>query len=205
MPGDEGERPQLTVGSLLGVPLGTAGSPAGDVETGAETAAASPTVPPERVAPGRPLTAEERPWSVAEGVLRERRDGPHFLPDGLEALTYENVFGQSIEQVWFDGKLVYALDLGAVDIEAERVKVAQEYQIVYAVDLDDAGHPTAEPETVPGQLNIYDSVPGMEKYSPIWQFNYVVVPPDYQTNTLRSENDCLRSGYPIQRSRVFEN
>jgi hypothetical protein len=205
MSGDEGERPQLTVGSLLGVPLGTPGSPAGGAEIGAETAAASPTVPPERAAPGQPLTAEERPWSVAEGVLRERGEGPQFLPDGLEALTYENVFGQSIEQVWFDGKLVYALDLGAVDVEAERVKVAQEYQIVYAVALDDAGHPTAEPETVPGQLNIYDSVPGMEKYSPIWQFNYVVVPADYQTNTLRSENDCLRSGYPVQRSRVFEN
>ena len=61
------------------------------------------------------------------------------------------------------------------------------------------------PERVPGQLNIYDSIPGMAKYSPIWQFNYVVVPRDYVPNTLRSEADCLRSGYPILRSNVFEN
>jgi hypothetical protein len=48
-------------------------------------------------------------------------------------------------------------------------------------------------------------VPGMEKYSPLWQFNYVVVPRDYEPNTLRSEDDCLNSGYPIHRSTVVEN
>ena len=42
-------------------------------------------------------------------------------------------------------------------------------------------------------------------YSPIWQFNYMAVPRDYHSNTLRSEGDCLASGYPIQRSQVFEN
>jgi hypothetical protein len=62
-----------------------------------------------------------------------------------------------------------------------------------------------EPDRVLGQLNIYDSIPGMKKYSPIWQFNYVIVPRDYVPNTLRSERDCLRSGYEIKRSRVFEN
>jgi hypothetical protein len=45
----------------------------------------------------------------------------------------------------------------------------------------------------------------MKKYSPIWQFNYVIVPRDYTANTLRSERDCLRSGYEIVRSMVFEN
>jgi len=45
----------------------------------------------------------------------------------------------------------------------------------------------------------------MRKYSPIWQFNYVIVPRDYVANTLRSERDCLRSGYKIRRSLVFEN
>jgi len=48
-------------------------------------------------------------------------------------------------------------------------------------------------------------VPGMRTYSPIWQFNYVIVPKDYVANTLRSENDCLRSGFEIRRSQVFEN
>jgi hypothetical protein len=45
----------------------------------------------------------------------------------------------------------------------------------------------------------------MRKYSPIWQFNYVIVPRGYEANTLRSERDCLRSGYDIVRSMVFEN
>ncbi len=61
------------------------------------------------------------------------------------------------------------------------------------------------PERVEDQYNIYDSVPGMEKYSPLWQFNYVVVPQDYEPNTLRSEEDCLSSGYPIQKSTIVEN
>ncbi len=45
----------------------------------------------------------------------------------------------------------------------------------------------------------------MDTYSPLWQFNYVVVPRDYEPNTLRSEADCLNSGYPILKSTVVEN
>lgn len=151
------------------------------------------------------LTTEEGPATVADGELKPARSGAAFRSDGVEALTYDNPFGVSIEQVWFDRKVVYAADAGEVDIDPSRVKVAQEYQIVYNVQLDENGKLKEEPERVPGQLNIYDSVPGMEKYSPIWQFNYVVVPRDYQPNGLRSEGDCLTSGYTIYRSQVFEN
>jgi len=78
---------------------------------------------------------------------------------------------------------------------------------VYAVKLTSKGKLVrgAEPQRVPGQFNIYDSVPGMKKYSPIWRFNYVIVPRGYVANTLRSERDCLRSGYEIRKSTVFEN
>ena len=120
-------------------------------------------------------------------------------------LDYNNPFGQTLERVWFDGKIVYATELGELDIDPSLVKVAQEYQIVYGVELDERGKPTSKPERVPGQYNIYDSVPGMEKYSPLWLFNYVVVPRDYVPNTLRSEADCLRSGYPIFKNTVIEN
>ena len=92
-----------------------------------------------------------------------------------------------------------------MDLDPSRIKVAQEYQVVYDVQLDAQGKLVGEPERVPGQFNIYDSIPGMDKYSPIWQFNYVVVLRDYRPNTLRSEANCLNSGYPIQRSNVFEN
>jgi hypothetical protein len=199
MPGADNDRPRLTVGSLLGVPLGataSGGPPARAASARATPAPATPT-----------LTTEERPWTVRGGDLGgQRRPTPApFRPDGVEALTYDNAFGQAIEQVWFDGKVVYALDLGEVDVDPERVAVAQEYQPVYAVELDEGGKLKGEPERVPGQLNIYDTVPGMDRYSPIWQFNYVIVPRDYEANRLRSERDCLASGHPIRRSHVFEN
>jgi hypothetical protein len=58
---------------------------------------------------------------------------------------------------------------------------------------------------VPGQYGIYDSKPGDQHYSPIWRYNYVVVPRDYEPNTLKSEEDCLNSGYPVIESDVFTN
>ena len=189
---DTSDGPELTVGSLLGLPLGA--EPA-EQTVSPEPASGAPTL----------LTTEEGPATIAAGELRPARSAPAFRTDGVEALTYDNPFNVSIEQVWFDHKVVYAADAGEVAIDPARVKVAQEYQIVYAVELDENGTLKGEPERVPGQLNIYDSVPGMEKYSPIWQFNYVVVPRDFQPNSLRSEGDCLTSGYPIYRSQVFEN
>jgi hypothetical protein len=125
----------------------------------------------------------------------------------VKQLDYNNPYGYKIERVWFDGRVIFATEQGEVDVDPRKVKVAQEYQIVYSVKLT-RGRKLAhgkEPARVPGQLNIYDSVPGMAKYSPIWQFNYVIVPRDYVPNTLRSERQCLRAGYEIRRSLVFEN
>jgi hypothetical protein len=45
----------------------------------------------------------------------------------------------------------------------------------------------------------------MKKYSPIWRFNYVVVPRDYEPNSLRSESDVVKSGYQVKKSNNFEN
>jgi hypothetical protein len=201
MSGDNNDQPGLTVGSLLGLPLGaTTGTPeSGEV--------APPVSAPAQVSgvPGEALTTAELPWTLANGRRGPRWSGPQFRGDGVEAISYNNVFDQNLEMVWFDGKIVYALDLGEVDVDPARVKVAQEYQVVYSVELDEHGKTKSEPQPVPEQLNIYDSVPGMEKYSPVWQFDYVVAPPDYTPNTLRSEADCLSSGFPIYRSQVFEN
>ncbi|MQA76835.1 MAG: hypothetical protein GEU88_21575 [Solirubrobacterales bacterium] len=65
--------------------------------------------------------------------------------------------------------------------------------------------PDGRPERVPGQYGIYDSKPGDANYSPIWRYNYVIVPRDYEPNTLRSEEDCLRGGYQLVQSDVFTN
>jgi hypothetical protein len=143
-------------------------------------------------------------WTLEHGSLSSGPRGGHWRED-REDLTYSNPFGQNIEQVWFDGKVVFATELGELDVDLDKVRVAQEYQIVYEVELDEQGKLAREPDRVEGQFNIYDSVPGMEKYSPLWQFNYVVVPRDYEPNTLRSESDCLNSGYAIHRSTVVEN
>lgn len=145
-------------------------------------------------------------WVIRGGQPRPK--GPGKEPRGtVEDLDYNNPYGYTIERVWWDGRVVFATELGELDLDPDRVKVAQEYQVVYSVQLTGDGklRSGTEPERVPGQLNIYDSVPGMDKYSPIWQFNYVIVPRDYVPNTLRSERDCLASGYAVRRSQVFEN
>jgi hypothetical protein len=144
-------------------------------------------------------------WEIRHGRV-SAKSRPNKLRQ-VEDLHYNNPYGYKIERVWFDRRVVFATEQGEVDVDPKRVKVAQEYQIVYAVKLTAKGHLAGgkEPKRVAGQLNIYDSVPGMKKYSPIWQFNYVIVPSEYVPNTLRSERDCLRSGYEIRRSMVFEN
>jgi hypothetical protein len=148
--------------------------------------------------------AQEGHWQIQGGVLSKGAPVPP-LPAGVDALTYNNPYNLDLERVWFDGRIVYACEQGELDLDPSVNKVAQEYQIVYSVELDERGKLVREPDRVPEQLNIYDSVPGMEKYSPIWQFNYVIVPRGYQPNTLRSEADCQASGYEIRRSMVFEN
>jgi hypothetical protein len=192
-----GDPSGLTVGSLLGLPLGVAST---STTPGAPRASAS--------AKGHSLLASEiegENWAVDGGEVSLDDPRTEFRPDGVEALDFNNPFNQTMERVWFDGKIVYAIDCGELDVDLERVKVAQEYQVVYAVALDEQGKLAREPEMVPGQFNIYDSVPGMDKYSPIWQFNYVIVPRDYRVNSIRSESDCLTSGYAILHSTVFEN
>jgi hypothetical protein len=188
MPVDDG--PQLTVGGLLGLPLGTA-----------REYTAPPS--PQRSEPG--VDEAEGPNWVVTGGMVTRGHGAAWRGDKVEALTYNNPFGQVMERVWFDGKVVFAVDLGRVAVDPAEVKVAQEYQLVYSVELDEEGRSSRPPEQPEGQLNIYDTVPGMDRYSPIWQFNYVVVPRDYTANTLRSEGDCLASGYQIVKSQDFEN
>ena len=150
---------------------------------------------------------EEGVWCVQGGTPQWLAGSQIYRSDGTENLTYNNPWNHEIERVWFDGKVVFASEQGEVEIDLDANKVAQEYQIVYSVELDEHGKlkDDKEPERVPGQYNIYDSVPGMDKYSPLWQFNFVVVPADYEPNSLRSERDCLKSGYPIKKSTIVEN
>ena len=150
------------------------------------------------------LTEAEGVWVLRAGMAHQASPRPKAIKH-REDVDYNNPYRYKIERVWWDGKIVFATEQGELDVDPKKVKVAQEYQIVYAVALDTRGKLRSAPKRVDGQYNIYDSIPGMRKYSPIWQFNYVIVPRDYKANTLRSEKDCLKSGYPIKRSAVFEN
>jgi hypothetical protein len=143
-------------------------------------------------------------WVLKDGMARKATPRPKRITH-REDVDYNNPYRYKIERVWWDRKIVFASEQGELEVDPAKVKVAQEYQIVYRVALDTRGKLRGEPDRVAGQYNIYDSIPGMKKYSPIWQFNYVIVPRDYLANSLRSERDCLKSGYEIRRSAVFEN
>lgn len=176
-----------TVGSLSGQPLGESPRPEAPL----------PPAPP-------PQLQESPSWVVVDGQVGSAPLSAHFGPSGHEELTYNNPFAQNLERVWFDGRLVFAVDAGEVEVDPGKVKVAQEYAIVHDVELDEAGK-LRRMDPVIGQYNIYDSVPGMPQYSPIWQFNYVVVPEGYEPNSLRSASACEQSGFRIARSNQFEN
>jgi hypothetical protein len=154
--------------------------------------------------PDRKRDEAEGVWALRAGRPRAISPRPKTIKH-REDVDYNNPYRYKIERVWWDGKVVFASEQGELDVDPKKVKVAQEYQIVYGVALDAKGKLRREPDRVPGQFNIYDSIPGMRKYSPIWQFNYVIVPRGYEANALRSERDCLKSGYEIVRSLVFEN
>ena len=154
--------------------------------------------------PPREPKEAEGDWVLKAGVARKVSPRPKRI-EHREDVDYNNPYRYKIERVWWDGKIVFASEQGELEVDPRRAKVAQEYQLVYAVALDAKGRLRREPDRVEGQFNIYDSIPGMKKYSPIWQFNYVIVPRSCVPNTLRSEADCQRSGYPIVQSNVFEN
>ncbi|MGH2457849.1 MAG: hypothetical protein ACRDIY_03170 [Chloroflexota bacterium] len=131
--------------------------------------------------------------------------GLHYTRDLTDPVhepgyDYTNPYKQRVGPRWVRGEIVYALPLGIIHVDPERQKSAKEYVVVYSVDGADG-----KPERVPGQFGIYDSKPGDPQYSPVWRYNDVVAPRDYEPNTLRSEHDCLESGYPIIEADIFTN
>ncbi len=121
-------------------------------------------------------------------------------PDLTEQLDYNNPLAQIVETAWYNGKKHWAFGPNIpLPINPEQPKTAQEYMIAYSVSEH------GEPDLVPLQHNIYDSIPGMAKYSPIWHLNYVIVPRDYIPNTYRSADQVLNSGRPIIKSNRYVN
>lgn len=125
-----------------------------------------------------------------------------YLPKSpwpVEELFYSNLLEQKIEPVWYERAQFYAVELGQVVINANITPYAEEYVVVYKGEREGVFQRVAE------QLNIYDSIPGQPRYSPIWRYNYVLVPPNYQPNSLRSAEEAKNSGYQIITTELFEN
>ena len=97
MRADTSDGLKLSVGSLLGVPLGA-------------EAPAQPVSPEPATGEPSRLTTEEGPATIAAGDLRPAWSVPAFRTNGVEDLTYGNPFNVSIEQAWFDHKVVYAVE-----------------------------------------------------------------------------------------------
>jgi hypothetical protein len=138
-------------------------------------------------------------------MAEDSSGGLHYTRDLTDPIStpefqYSNPHHQRVGPRWVRGEVVYALPLGILNIDTTRQKWANEYVPVFRVD-----GPDGRPERVPGQYGIYDSKPGDPNYSPVWRYNYVVVPREYVANTLRSEEDCKSSGYPIVQGDTYTN
>src|SRR5579871_4722080 len=99
-----------------------------------------------------PDEIEGQGWTVDDGNAVPSSAVLAYTGEGVERLSFNNPYGQTMERVWFDGKVVYAVDLGEVELDISKVKVAQEYQPVYSAELDEDGHAVRPPEMVDGQL-----------------------------------------------------
>jgi hypothetical protein len=137
-----------------------------------------------------------KPQTISEG----RVTGLNLQPDWpIEAkskkLIYNNPYGQNLAPRWCDGEIVFRVSFGEVKVDPKAVKAAKEYLAVYKAPKP--GEPWDAVERVPDQLPIYDTKPGDEGYNPIWHYHWYVVPRDYKPNTLKSEDDIKKGGYPI--------
>lgn len=94
--------------------------------------------------------------------------------------------GAPLVQGWYKGQEVYYFDFGP-NTEA----TAPIYAFITGFDAD------GNPQFVEGQNNVVDVVPGDEGYSAFWQVNLVVVPADYQANSITSVDQVLASGYEM--------
>lgn len=67
------------------------------------------------------------------------------------------------------------------------------------VDFDENGDP------VEGQLNVVGVVPGDEGCNDFWQVNRVLVPDEYEANTITSASALMDDGYGSETTTTVKN
>jgi LPXTG-motif cell wall-anchored protein len=103
---------------------------------------------------------------------------------------------------WFQGRQTHYYDFGSnLTTTANASKVVPAPIYVFATGFDAQGNP----QTVQGQHNVIDVVPGDPGYSDLWQVNIVVVPQNYAANTIKSADDVTKSGYEVKATSMLVN
>ena len=102
--------------------------------------------------------------------------------------------GEPLVQGWLNGDEVFYPDFGpnppvAIPIWA------------FITGMDASGNP----QFVEGQMNIIDSVPGDAAYSAFWRVSMVMVPEDYEANSLTSADAVRASGHEITETDIVVN
>jgi len=117
------------------------------------------TTKPPRAATRRARSVEtEGVWQLRRGATRPAEGrAPAIL--GREGTSYSNPYRYTIERVWWDGRIVYASEQGELDIHPKKVKVAQEYQIVYSVRLDGGGSSGRAPSRSGSRASATSTIP----------------------------------------------
>jgi len=62
-----------------------------------------------------------------------------------------------------------------------------------------------ESSPVDGQMNIVDVIPGDTTYNDFWQVYKVTVPSDYVANTVKSYDQIMEAGYPMEETSILVN
>jgi len=106
--------------------------------------------------------------------------------DGLERpTTIPRVDG------WYRGMAVQYLDYGP------QPNVAAPILVFFRA--------SAPGTMVAGQQNIIDTIPGQPGYSDFWRVHKVLAPADYVANSIRSFEQAMASGYPIEATDILVN
>ncbi len=94
--------------------------------------------------------------------------------------------GRDLVQGWYKGEAVYYFDFGPNPVETAPI-----YALITGLDDDE------NPQFVEGQHNIIDVIPDDEGYSAFWQVNLVIVPQDYEADSITTAADVRASGYEM--------